>query len=355
APPGSIPSPAQAAGGFSDQTVHLIAHPTPEADPQTAYDSAVARLEELRGRLTSPLPPGERRLPPAGGAASSGEPEANWDRRGFCQAVRQALEYIRAGEIFQVVLSRRFHLPAPADALTIYRTLRALNPSPYLFYLDFGPFQLVGSSPEMLTRLEGRKAEVRPIAGTRPRGSTAEADAALARELLADEKERAEHVMLVDLGRNDLGRVCRYGSVEVPEFMVVERYSHVMHLVSGVQGELDPRYGAVDLVGATFPAGTVTGAPKVRAMEIIRELEPVRRGPYAGAVGYFDLAGNLDLCLAIRTLLVQSGRVYIQAGAGIVADSDPEREFMETAYKAQALVEAVRLAGGMRFAGGRAG
>jgi anthranilate synthase component 1 len=263
----------------------------------------------------------------------------------FEAAVRRAKEYVAAGDIFQVVLSQRLARRTSADSFAIYRALRMLNPSPYMFYLELpGDLRLIGSSPEMLVRLDERQAQVRPIAGTRPRGATPAEDEALAQELLADPKERAEHVMLVDLGRNDLGRVCRYGGVQVPEMMTVERYSHVMHIVSGVRGELRPELNAFDLLQATFPAGTVSGAPKVRAMEIIAELEGQQRGPYAGAVGYLSYAGHMDTCIAIRTIVMQGDTVYVQAGAGIVADSDPTREYHETLDKAQALAEAVRRA-----------
>ncbi|HBY94431.1 MAG TPA: anthranilate synthase component I, partial [Chloroflexi bacterium] len=271
-------------------------------------------------------------------------------REQFEGAVRAAKEHIAAGDIFQVVLSHRLSRRTQADPFDVYRALRRLNPSPYLFFLDFGPQAsgertvLVGSSPEMMARLVGRRAEVYPIAGTRPRGADAAEDERLAAELAADPKERAEHVMLVDLGRNDLGRVCEYGSIHVPELMRVERYSHVMHLVSRVAGTLRPELDAYDLVRATFPAGTVSGAPKVRAMEIIDELESVRRGPYAGAVGYFGFNGNMDTCITIRTIIMQGENAYLQAGAGIVADSDPTREWEETLHKARALGVAIEMA-----------
>jgi anthranilate synthase component 1 len=259
--------------------------------------------------------------------------------------VKRAKEYIAAGDIFQVVLSQRLQRWTGAEPFAIYRVLRMLNPSPYMFYLDLpDDLHLIGSSPEMLVRLEGDRAEVRPLAGTRPRGNSPEEDEALAEELLADPKERAEHVMLVDLGRNDLGRVCRYGTVQVPLLMGIERYSHVMHIVSEVVGELDATHDAFDLLRATFPAGTVSGAPKVRAMEIIDELEGTRRGPYAGAVGYFSYSGNMDTCITIRTIVVKNQTAYVQAGAGIVADSDPTREYKETLHKAQALAEAIEQA-----------
>jgi anthranilate synthase component 1 len=270
---------------------------------------------------------------------------SNFEQADFEGAVRSAKEYIAAGDIFQGVLSQRLSRRTAADPFTIYRALRMMNPSPYMFYLELpGDLRLIGSSPEMMVRLEGMRAEVRPIAGTRPRGANLAEDEALARELLADPKERAEHVMLVDLGRNDLGRVCRYGSVQVSERMTIERYSHVMHIVSSVDGELRPGLDAFDLLGATFPAGTVSGAPKVRAMEIIAELEGERRGPYAGAVGYFSYSGNMDTCIAIRTIVMQGDTVHVQVGAGIVADSDPTREYHETLNKAQALMEAAVVA-----------
>jgi anthranilate synthase component 1 len=258
--------------------------------------------------------------------------------------VESAKEYVRAGDIIQVVLSQRFSGDLTADPLDIYRVLRTLNPSPYMFFLRLDDTVVVGASPEVMVRKEGDRVELRPIAGTRPRGATQEDDQRLAEELLADPKERAEHVMLVDLGRNDLGRVCTIGTVKVSELMVIERYSHVMHIVSNVQGELAPERDAFDLVRATFPAGTLSGAPKVRAMEIIDELEPFRREVYGGAVGYFSFSGNMDLAIAIRTLVVREGRVYLQAGAGIVADSDPAAEWQETVNKAMAVMRAVDIA-----------
>jgi anthranilate synthase component 1 len=260
------------------------------------------------------------------------------------ERVRQAQEHILAGDAFQIVLSQRLVGSTTVPPFAVYRALRILNPSPYLFYLDFGGHQLIGSSPEMLVRLHGNRLQVNPIAGTRPRGDSAAADNALAADLLADGKERAEHVMLVDLGRNDLGHVCRLGSVEVDDFMAIERYSHVMHLVSRVSGEMLPGLDMFDALRATFPAGTVSGAPKIRAMQIISELEGRRRGHYAGAVGYFGQAGDMDMCIAIRTLLRQGDRFSVQAGAGIVADSDPAREHQETLDKMGALARAVRLA-----------
>ncbi|MGC8873264.1 MAG: anthranilate synthase component I [Chloroflexia bacterium] len=318
----------------------LMAYASSADDPDRAYDRAAERIEELLACLEHPsvAPPGPtaREIPPW---------ESNVEPERFEQAVRRAKSYIAAGDIFQVVLSQRFSRPTAADPLSIYRTLRRLNPSPYMFFLELpGELTLIGSSPEMLVRLDGRHAELRPIAGTRPRGHDGESDRLLAEELLTDAKERAEHVMLVDLGRNDLGRVCEYGSVRVPELMTVERYSHVMHLVSRVEGVLRPDLDAFDLLRAAFPAGTVSGAPKIRAMEIIAELEEERRGPYAGAVGYFSLQGNMDTCITIRTVVLHRGTAYVQAGAGIVADSDPTREYQETCQKARALMEAVDLA-----------
>jgi anthranilate synthase component 1 len=258
-------------------------------------------------------------------------------------AVLRAKEYIAAGDIFQVVLSRQKTVRCGVDPFTVYRALRMVNPSPYMYFLRDGERAIAGASPEMLVRVEGGRVETRPIAGTRPRAAEGD-DERLARELLADDKERAEHLMLVDLGRNDLGRVCRFQTVAVPEFMGVERYSHVMHIVSSVVGELAPDKDALDALVATFPAGTLSGAPKIRAMEVIDELEPARRGLYGGALGYIDLAGNLDFCIAIRTLVFRDGAVTLQAGGGIVADSDPVAEQRETEAKAGALVAALELA-----------
>jgi len=275
----------------------------------------------------------------------SSAPVAQTSQADFEAAVSKAREYILAGDIFQVVLSQRFSKPLNCAPFDIYRAVRHINPSPYLFYLHIGETTLVGSSPEILVRREMEKAVVRPIAGTRPRGHNIEADIALEKELLADAKELAEHLMLVDLGRNDMGRVCRYGSIELTESMQVERYSHVMHIVSQVEGYLQQDADSLDLLAATFPAGTVSGAPKVRAMEIIRELEPVARGPYAGTVGYIGFGGQrMDTCIAIRTAVIHDGQVHIQAGAGIVADSVPEKEHQECVNKATAMFRAVALA-----------
>lgn len=305
-----------------------------------AHKEAVARLDAIERRLAQPRP----KTAPAGAFKPHQQP--SHDQAAFEAIVTRAKEHIAAGDIFQVVLSQHITRHTPAQAFSIYRALRRLNPSPYMFFFDFGgltpePLSLIGASPEMHVRLEGARATLRPIAGTRPRGETPVADAALEAELLNDAKERAEHVMLVDLGRNDLGRVCAFGSVQVTEMMAVERYSHVMHLVSQIEGRLRPEFDAFDLLAATFPAGTVSGAPKVRAMEIIAELEGYPRGPYAGVVGYFGFDGSMDTCIALRTVYMQGQRAVVQAGAGIVADSDPAREYEETLNKARALALAV--------------
>ena len=322
------------------------AHVPPGCNADAAYDAAVARLEALRDRIGSPLP--TEAAPPAGLTGQPGaDLRSNASRAQYEEAVRRAKAYIAAGDIFQVVLSQRLMRPTRAEPFSIYRALRRINPSPYMFFLDLGgdpPTCLVGSSPEVLVRLQGRTAEVRPLAGTRPRGKTEEEDRTREADLLADPKERAEHVMLVDLGRNDLGRVCAYNTVQVPELLSTERYSHVIHLVSQVTGQLREGMDAFDLLRATFPAGTVSGAPKVRAMEIIEELEETRRGPYAGAVGYFGFDGAMDTCITIRTIVIQGGTAYLQAGAGIVADSDPGREWEETLHKARALSTAIEMA-----------
>lgn len=269
---------------------------------------------------------------------------SNVTKSRFMEMVKTGKKYIYEGDIFQVVLSQRFEVPFRGDKFMLYRALRMVNPSPYLFYLEFDGFSLIGSSPEVLVRVQNGKAQLLPIAGTRPRGSDREEDFALEEDLKNDPKEVAEHIMLVDLGRNDLSRVCKAGTVKLERNQVIERYSHVMHIVSDVTGELDPEMSPVDALMQCFPAGTVSGAPKIRAMEIIDELEPTKRGPYAGAVGYFDLSGNMDTCIAIRTMVATDNKVYIQAGAGIVADSDPEMEFEETRNKAGALVEALSVA-----------
>jgi len=318
----------------------LLSHARNEGDPNVAFDEAVARIDALHHRLRQPLTLLAEAVEPL-----RDEPVSNLSREEYEQAVRSAKEYIAAGDAFQIVLSRRFTCRTSASPIAVYRALRATNPSPYMFMLNFGEdFTLMGASPEMMVRLEDGVAETHPIAGTRKRGATPAEDLALAQELLADEKERAEHVMLVDLGRNDLGRVCDYGTVTVPKMMFVEYYSHVMHIVSRVTGKLRAGMDAFDLLRATFPAGTLSGAPKVRAMEIIEELEGERRATYGGAVGYFSYDGSMDTCITIRALVMQGDRVYIQAGAGIVADSVPSSEYEECYNKAKAVLTAIRFA-----------
>jgi anthranilate synthase component 1 len=319
----------------------LYAPPSSDADRADAlYDEALARIDGVLERLAQPLPP----LPPSVSPVDPPEVRSTFTRERYHEVVKRAKEYIQAGDIFQVVPSQRLTIPLRTDPFWIYRWLRATNPSPYLFFLRCDDHIVLGSSPEILVRLEGREITLRPIAGTRPRGETDEQDRERERDLLADPKELAEHVMLVDLGRNDVGRVAEIGSVRVDEFEVIERYSHVMHIVSNVRGRLRPGLDAVDLLRATFPAGTLTGAPKVRAMEIIEELEPVRRGVYGGAVGYIDYRGNMDVCIAIRTVVIKDGEIHLQAGGGVVADSDPETEYRETLHKAQALRVAIQRA-----------
>lgn len=309
-------------------------------DPAAAYAAAVVEIDRLVKRLRAQLP--ER--PDFALPSRRVELVSNFSRADFEAAVESCKEYVRAGDVIQVVLSQRFSGDLTADPLDIYRALRTINPSPYMFYLQFDGTRIIGASPEVLVRKEGDRIEVRPIAGTRPRGATVEEDQQLETDLLADPKERAEHIMLVDLGRNDLGRVCTTGSVQVDELMVVERYSHVMHIVSNVSGVLSPGQDALDVFRATFPAGTLSGAPKIRAMEIIEELEPCRREIYGGAVGYISFDGNMDLAIAIRTLVTNEGRIHLQAGAGIVADSDPAAEFQETVNKAMGARLAIELA-----------
>lgn len=311
----------------------------PDADPAAAFRRAADRIDLLEAELSeatiqSPEPV----------RIVSDEMDSNFERADFEAAVEKTKHYIHEGDIFQAVVSQRFSMQFRGDRLNLYRALRQVNPSPYLFYLDLDEFALIGSSPEVLVRVEDGVAEVLPIAGTRPRGSSDNEDERLEADLLADPKERAEHLMLVDLGRNDLGRVCSFGSVKVDRYAFVERYSHVMHIVSSVSGRLDRQRGVMDVLAACFPAGTVSGAPKVRAMEIIDELEPTKRGAYAGAVGHVDYSGNMDTCIAIRTMLVRDDTIYVQAGAGIVADSDAAREFEETVNKARALKEAILMA-----------
>ena len=322
------------------QTIRVVSHADLRGgvDPDAAYDAAVSRIDELVARLdtravTPPAPP----VPP-------GEPRANLTPEAYQRLVERAKEYIRAGDVIQVVLAQRFEMPLAAAPFNVYRCLRTTEPSPYMFYLALGPLALAGASPEVMARVEDGELTVRPIAGTRPRGGSERDDQALAAELAADPKELAEHVMLLDLGRNDVGRVAAVGSVEVTERFAIERYAHVMHLVSNVRGRLAPGRDCFDAFRATFPAGTLSGAPKIRAMEIIEELEPVRRGVYGGAVGYFGHSGAMDTAIAIRSVVMRGGRAFIQAGAGIVADSDPEAEHRECLNKARAALQAVRAA-----------
>jgi len=310
-------------------------------DAGAAYDAACAELKRMQAALARPTPLTSSTL---GGTGVGRVPAGNIPQADFEKMVEDSQEFIRAGDIFQIVLSQRFTREFARTPLDLYRALRTVNPSPYMFLLEAGEFALVGASPEVHVRLTGRKVEIRPIAGTRPRGQTPAEDAALEKELLADDKERAEHLMLVDLARNDIGRVCSFGSIKVPEFMTIERYSHVMHIVSQVEGQLAPERTAFDLMRATFPAGTVSGAPKIRAMQLIAEIEGTQRGSYAGALGYFSYGGNLDSCITLRTALIKDGKVHIQAGAGIVADSVPTNEYQETINKASALFKALNLA-----------
>jgi len=309
-----------------------------DKDLRQQYNLALAKIQFLEDELSRSLSARPKKRS-AGISFESNTTQAKFERN-----VEKAQGYIRAGDIYQVVLSQRFEAQVSVDPFTVYRTLRYVNPSPYMYFIRMGSTSLIGSSPEMLVRVEGDKAETHPIAGTRPRGANEDDDARLAEDLLADEKELSEHVMLVDLGRNDLGRVCEYGTVTVPTFMEIEKYSHVMHLVSRVEGHLATNRDRLDALGACFPAGTVSGAPKIRAMEIIAELEGCPRGPYAGALGYLDFGGQLDCCITIRTIVMKNGRAYVQAGAGIVADSNPSSEYKETKDKAFALMKALQMA-----------
>ncbi|HEY6764893.1 MAG TPA: anthranilate synthase component I family protein, partial [Candidatus Sulfotelmatobacter sp.] len=324
--------------------IHIVAAADVSAgDPKRAYDRAVRDVKSLERKLVSGLRPALWGRRPK---AHTGKLKihAGTSRSRFISSVERAKEYIAAGDVFQVVLSQRLDFVPEVEPFDLYRSLRQVNPSPYLYFLRMGDTHILGSSPEMLVRVTGRKLEYRPIAGTHPRGRDEAEDQRLEEQMRTDEKERAEHVMLVDLGRNDLGRVSEYGSVKVRDLMYVERYSHVMHLVSALEGTLRDDLSALDAFAACFPAGTLSGAPKVRAMQIIEELEPTRRGIYGGSVLYADFAGNLDSCIGIRTLLMQGKHGYLQAGAGIVADSDPAREFEESMNKAQALIRAVEMA-----------
>ncbi len=326
-------------------TVKVVAAADVDAgDPGRAYDDACARIEEIVERLARPAP-ALRALDPTPATAGQAAPRATVPREAYEAGVRRIQEYILAGDAFQVVYSQRFELPrGPVDPFDVYRALRVINPSPYMFHLEFPEAVVTGASPEVLVRLDNGEVEVRPIAGTRRRGATPEEDAALEAELRADPKELAEHTMLIDLGRNDVGRVSVAGSVVLHDRMVTERYSHVMHLVSNVRGRVRPGIRPVDVVKAAFPAGTLSGAPKIRAMEIIEELEPSRRGIYGGAVGYLSYTGNMDLSIAIRTMVTLGDKIYVQAGAGIVADSVPAEEYQECLNKAGAVVSAVEIA-----------
>ena len=317
------------------------AHVIDPTHADRAYDAAVAKIEELEARLERPV---RAHLLPSVTEVEPLEPDINMSRDEYVKMTEAMQEYIRAGDIFQVVPSQRFEVPFDRPPLDLYRALRLINPSPYMFCLKLGDMALVGSSPELHVRCEEGRVQIRPIAGTRPRGKDAQEDDRLCEELLADPKERAEHVMLVDLARNDVGRVCKFNTVRLTDFMITERYSHVMHIVSNVEGELNPGHSAYDVMRATFPAGTVSGSPKIRAMQIIADQEPTCRGTYAGAVGYFGFSGNLDSCIAIRTVLLKGGKAYLQAGGGLVADSTPLGEYQESINKAKAGLKALAMA-----------
>lgn len=320
--------------------IKVLSHVHLDGDIEKEYQEAVAKIDGLVARLNQPLP-SPKQMNGATPAASQSQPSSNFTRKDYEGVVTRVKQYITAGEVIQVVPSQRLSQPTTAAPFDIYRALRTINPSPYMFYFDLGDFYIIGASPEILVRVEDGTVTTRPLAGTRPRGKTAEEDNRLEQELRNDEKERAEHIMLVDLGRNDIGRVSEPGTVEVSELMEVERYSHVMHLVTNVQGKLRGDMNAFDALRACFPAGTVSGAPKIRAMEIIAEVEAEKRGPYAGAAGYFSFSGNMDMAIAIRTMVMTRGVAYTQAGGGIVYDSVPEREYQETMNKARALLNAI--------------
>jgi anthranilate synthase component 1 len=322
------------------QKIKVVSNALVDGPPEKAYQQAIAKIEQLIARLRQPPPPRPARPLPGGPLTLT----STFTKEAYERVVERAKEYIRAGDIIQVVPSQRLETAIDVDPFDIYRTLRTVNPSPYMFYLKFGNLRLVGSSPEVNVRLEGSLIELRPLAGTRRRGRHSAEDLEITAELMQDPKERAEHIMLVDLGRNDVGRVAKIGSVKVTELLQVEKYSHVMHLVSHVVGELAEGKDCYDVMRATFPQGTVSGAPKIRAMEIIEELEPTKRGPYAGAVGYFSYSGNMDTCIALRTMTVKGNTAFVQAGGGVVADSVPELEYEETLNKARALMRAIELA-----------
>jgi len=320
--------------------IKVISNAFIDDSPQKAYEAAERKIDGIVKKLRS-----RSALPRKARSAAAGKKfSSNFTKNGFMNAVRKTKEYVKAGDVIQTVISQNFEKETSVKPINAYRALRVINPSPYMYYIETGKSTIVGSSPEILVRVEGETLELRPIAGTRPRGKTHDDDIHFEEELRADPKEIAEHIMLVDLGRNDLGRVAKTGSVEVTELMSVERYSHVMHLVSNVTGTIKKNHNAFDVLRASFPAGTVTGAPKIRAMEIIEELEPSRRGPYAGSIGYFDFSGNMDMCITIRTIIFQKKKAYIQAGAGIVADSDPEKEYRETLNKARGMFRAIEMA-----------
>lgn len=324
-----------------DHKIKVVSNCHVKTSAPAAYDEAIKKINKILASLRAPhktLNPHDRTR------AAEIKLRSNYSQKKFEEIVKKGKSYIKRGDIIQVVLSQRLSVPVKSNPFDIYRALRSINPSPYMYYLKLKDFYLVGSSPEIMVRCEDGNVELRPIAGTRPRGSSEEEDARLAKELLRDPKEKAEHIMLVDLGRNDIGRVCDYRTVKVTDFMTIEKYSHVMHIVSDVSGSLNKGKDAFDVIRATLPAGTVTGAPKVRAMEIIDALENLRRGTYAGSVGYFSFSGNLDTCITIRTILIKDGVAYIQAGAGIVADSKPDKEYQETMNKAKALVKAIEMA-----------
>jgi anthranilate synthase component 1 len=323
------------------RTVTVLANVYADDDLEASYRRAAETIEEVRWRLAGPIPRPSR--PPVPGRVAP-EFTPNMTREQFEGTVARIIEYIYAGDAYQVVPSQRWSAPVPIEAFSLYRGLRAVNPSPYMYFLDFGDFEVAGASPEPLITVAGRRVSTRPIAGTRPRGGSPDEDLAMAEELLADPKERAEHVMLVDLGRNDLGRVCEYGSVEVESFMAVENYSHVMHIVSNVVGRLRTGVNALDALRATLPAGTLSGAPKVRAMQIIDELEPVKRGGYGGAIGWVSYGGDLDTCIHIRTVVIKDGVAHVQAGGGTVADAKPDYEYRESQAKARAVMQAIELA-----------
>jgi anthranilate synthase component 1 len=324
-------------------TVTVLANVYPDDDIEVAYAAALETIAEVRWRLSGPVP---RPARPPGTGRVVPELIPNMSREQFESMVARIIEYIYAGDAYQVVPSQRWSAQVPVEAFSIYRGLRVVNPSPYMYFLDFGDFEVAGASPEPLITVNGRQVLTRPIAGTRPRGASADEDRRMAEELLADVKERAEHVMMVDLGRNDLGRVCEYGTVEVEEFMAIEHYSHVMHIVSSVVGQLRDGIGALDALRSVLPAGTLSGAPKVRAMQIIDELEPVKRGGYGGAIGYVSYTGDLDTCIHIRTVVVKDGVAHVQAGGGTVADAQPAYEYRESVAKSKAVMQAIAVAVG---------